>query len=201
MLLTAGPAGLAAAHGQGWLQVGELLLAFALSSVVGLEREFRGKSAGVRTQSIVGTASALMMLVSKYGFGDVVASGLVNLDPSRVAAQIVSGVGFLGGEWFLFWYLFTHHHRGNARSERIRLYTDHLIFERRDAKGAVVVERLQPYWLNVILERAEEPDNALYLRSHGRSILIGDFLSPDERRDLARELKDVLGRHRRPAYS
>ena len=99
MYLADGPAsvaGLAAANGQGWKQVGELLLAFALSSVVGLEREFRGKSAGVRTQSIVGTASALMMLVSKYGFGDVVATGLVNLDPSRVAAQIVSGVGFLG---------------------------------------------------------------------------------------------------------
>jgi uncharacterized membrane protein len=109
--------------------------------------------------------------------------------------------GFLGGEWFLFWYLFTRHHRGNARSERIRLYADHLIFERRDAKGAVVVERLQPYWLNVILERADEPDNALYLRSHGRSIEIGDFLSPDERRDLARELKDVLDRQRRPAYA
>jgi putative Mg2+ transporter-C (MgtC) family protein len=72
------------------------MLAFALSSIVGLEREFRGKSAGVRTHCIVGTASALMMLVSKYGFGDVVAVGLVNLDPSRVAAQIVSGVGFLG---------------------------------------------------------------------------------------------------------
>lgn len=109
--------------------------------------------------------------------------------------------GFLGGEWFLFWYLFTHHHRGNARSERIRLYADHLVFERRDAKGAVVVERLQPYWLNVILERPEEPDNALYLRSHGRSIRVGDFLSPDERRDLARELRQVLDRHRRPAFS
>ena len=109
--------------------------------------------------------------------------------------------GFLGGEWFLFWYLFTRHHRGNARSERIRLYADHLIFERRDAKGAVVVERLQPYWLNVILERADAQDNALYLRSHGRSIPVGDFLSPDERRDLARELKDVLDRHRRPEYA
>jgi uncharacterized membrane protein len=109
--------------------------------------------------------------------------------------------GFLGGEWFLFWYLFTHHHRGNARSERIRLYADHLVFERRDAKGAVVVERLQPYWLNVILERPDEPDNALYLRSHGRSIRVGDFLSPDERRDLARELRQVLDRHRRPAFS
>lgn len=109
--------------------------------------------------------------------------------------------GFLGGEWLLFWYLFTRHHRGNARSERIRLYADHLVLERRDAKGAVVTEQLQPYWLNVILERADEPDNALFLRSHGRSFEIGAFLSPEERRDLARELQDVLDRHRRPAYA
>ena len=91
-----GAVGVAAAHGQGWVQVGELLLAFALSSVVGLEREFRGKPAGIRTQSIVGTASALILLVSKYGFADVLTPGSVVLDPSRVAAQIVSGVGFLG---------------------------------------------------------------------------------------------------------
>jgi putative Mg2+ transporter-C (MgtC) family protein len=89
-------AGLAAAHGQGWRQVGELLLGFALSSLVGLERQIRGKSAGLRTQSIVGTTSALIVLVSKYGFADVLASNQVILDPSRVAAQIVSGIGFLG---------------------------------------------------------------------------------------------------------
>src|SRR5689334_5494419 len=66
------------------------------SSVVGLERQLRGKSAGLRTQAIVGTASALILLVSKYGFADVLAPGRVVLDPSRVAAQIVSGIGFLG---------------------------------------------------------------------------------------------------------
>jgi putative Mg2+ transporter-C (MgtC) family protein len=86
----------AAGHGQGWRQVGELLLAFGLSSVIGLERQFRGKSAGLRTQAIVGTASALILLVSKYGFSDVLSPGTVILDPSRVAAQIVSGIGFLG---------------------------------------------------------------------------------------------------------
>jgi putative Mg2+ transporter-C (MgtC) family protein len=86
----------AAAHGQGWRQVGELLLAFSLSSVIGLEREFRGKSAGLRTQAIVGTTAALMLLVSKYGFADVLSNDRVVLDPSRVAAQIVSGIGFLG---------------------------------------------------------------------------------------------------------
>lgn len=81
--------------GQGFVQVGELLLAFALSSLVGLERQLRGKSAGIRTQAIVGTSSALFFLVSKYGFSDVLASHVV-VDPSRVAAQIVSGIGFLG---------------------------------------------------------------------------------------------------------
>jgi putative Mg2+ transporter-C (MgtC) family protein len=82
-------------QGQGWDQVGALLLAFVLSSLIGLERQLRGKSAGLRTQSIVGTTSALMLLVGAYGFQDVL-SDSVRLDPSRVAAQIVSGVGFLG---------------------------------------------------------------------------------------------------------
>ncbi|MEU6559788.1 MgtC/SapB family protein [Nocardia nova] len=86
----------AATHGQGVQQFGELLLAFALSSVIGVERQFRGKSAGLRTQTIVGTASALFLIVSKYGFGDVLVSDSVELDPSRVAAQVVSGIGFLG---------------------------------------------------------------------------------------------------------
>jgi len=88
--------GIAAAHGQGLKQVGELLIAFGLSSIVGLERHLRGKSAGLRTQAIVGTASALFLMVSKYGFGDVISPGQVLLDPSRVAGQVVSGVGFLG---------------------------------------------------------------------------------------------------------
>ena len=83
-------------NGQGWLQIGELLLAFLLSSLIGFERQLRGKSAGLRTQSIVGTTSALLLLVSKYGFTDVLIPGQIELDPSRVAAQIVSGVGFLG---------------------------------------------------------------------------------------------------------
>ncbi len=82
--------------GQGWRQFGELALAFALSSVIGLERQYRGKSAGLRTQAIVGTTAALVLLVSKFGFSDVLGADSVVLDPSRVAAQIVSGIGFLG---------------------------------------------------------------------------------------------------------
>ena len=86
----------AAGHGQGWKQIGELMLAFGLSSLIGLERELRRRSAGLRTQTLVGTTAALMILISKYGFGDVLADEHVSFDPSRVAAQIVSGVGFLG---------------------------------------------------------------------------------------------------------
>ena len=78
------------------MQAGELALAFVLSSLIGLEREVRQKNAGLRTHALVGTASALIVLVSKYGFTDVLGEH-VTLDPSRVAAQIVSGIGFIGG--------------------------------------------------------------------------------------------------------
>lgn len=82
-------------HDQGWEQVGLLAAAAALSAIIGFEREWRSKSAGLRTHAIVGVASALFVEVSKFGFGDVIGDG-VQLDPSRVAAQIVTGVGFLG---------------------------------------------------------------------------------------------------------
>ncbi len=88
--------------GQGTRQIIELFAAFALTSLIGMEREIQGKSAGVRTQTIVGTAAALILLVSKYGFSDVLLDGLVVVDPSRVAAQIVSGIGFLGAGIIIF---------------------------------------------------------------------------------------------------
>jgi putative Mg2+ transporter-C (MgtC) family protein len=72
-------------------------LAFVLSVLIGLEREIRQKSAGLRTYTIVGFASCLILLISKYGFTDILEQNRVVLDPSRVAAQIVSGIGFIGG--------------------------------------------------------------------------------------------------------
>jgi len=83
--------------GQGWTQVVELVTALVLSSLIGLERELGHKSAGLRTHALVGVGAALFMLVSKYGFTDVLVRGKVILDPSRVAAQIVTGIGFIGG--------------------------------------------------------------------------------------------------------
>jgi putative Mg2+ transporter-C (MgtC) family protein len=81
---------------EGWRQAAELGLALLLSATIGLEREIRQKSAGLRTHTLVGVGAALFMLVSKYGFMDVLTTGRIVLDPSRVAAQVVSGIGFLG---------------------------------------------------------------------------------------------------------
>jgi putative Mg2+ transporter-C (MgtC) family protein len=87
---------LATANIEGWRQISELGMALVLSAAIGLEREIRQKSAGLRTHTLVGVGAALFMLISKYGFNDVFKPGEVVLDPSRMAAQIVSGVGFLG---------------------------------------------------------------------------------------------------------
>ncbi|MFS4095139.1 MgtC/SapB family protein [Streptomyces sp. AF1A] len=78
-------------------QLAELGLALLLSSLIGWEREAQQKSAGLRTHTLVGIASALMMEVSQYGFTVVLGLQNVSFDPSRVAAQIVSGIGFIGG--------------------------------------------------------------------------------------------------------
>ncbi len=72
-----------------------LLLAFVLCALIGLERQFRQKAAGFRTHVLVGTGAAAFTLVSAFGFSTVLSDEVV-LDPSRIAAQIVSGIGFLG---------------------------------------------------------------------------------------------------------
>lgn len=72
-----------------------LLVAFALCSAIGIERQVQQKAAGFRTHVLVGTGAAGFTLVSAFGFSTVLGQD-VNLDPSRIAAQIVSGIGFLG---------------------------------------------------------------------------------------------------------
>ena len=72
------------------------VLAAVCGSILGLERERRAKAAGIRTYTIVAISSALMMIVSKYGFFDVIAIDGASVDVSRVAAGVVSAIGFLG---------------------------------------------------------------------------------------------------------
>lgn len=74
-----------------------LLLSAALGALVGLERSKRQKEAGIRTHCIIACTSALFMILSKYAFIDVAAvDGLRGADPARIAAQVVSGISFLG---------------------------------------------------------------------------------------------------------
>lgn len=75
-----------------------LLLSAALGALVGLERSKRQKEAGVRTHCIIACTSALFMILSKYAFVDTAigADGLRGADPARIAAQVVSGISFLG---------------------------------------------------------------------------------------------------------
>ena len=76
--------------------VGRLGLALVLSAAIGLERELRQKSAGLRTYTLVGLGAALFSIAGAYGFQDELGAGGVPRDPSRVAAQVVSGIGFIG---------------------------------------------------------------------------------------------------------
>lgn len=73
-----------------------IALAGLLGGLIGLERQLRAKEAGLRTHILVGIGSAMFMIVSKYGFEDILLESHVALDPSRIAAQVVSGMGFLG---------------------------------------------------------------------------------------------------------
>lgn len=73
-----------------------ILLAGICGGIIGYERKSRNKEAGIRTHLIVASGAALIMIVSKYGFSDILGDKGIALDPSRIAVQIVTGVGFLG---------------------------------------------------------------------------------------------------------
>ena len=73
-----------------------ILLAGCLGLLIGIEREYRAKEAGHRTHFLVALGSSLLMIISQYGFDDVLSQGNSSYDPSRIAAQVVTGIGFIG---------------------------------------------------------------------------------------------------------
>lgn len=79
-----------------WVYVVRIGVAVICGAAIGLERSRRQKEAGIRTHIIVSIGAALMMIVSKYGFFDVVGLDGVSLDASRIAANIITGISFLG---------------------------------------------------------------------------------------------------------
>jgi len=88
---------LSAAPTLAWPHVlARLSVAAGLGGAVGFEREWRERQAGLRTHLVVCVGAALFTLVSAYGFADVIEQGGATVDPTRIAAQIVTGIGFLG---------------------------------------------------------------------------------------------------------
>ena len=79
-----------------------IFVAALLGGFIGLEREYREKAAGLRTHFLVALGSALFMIISAYGFSSALVSSEHRLDVSRVAAQVVSGIGFIGAGTIIF---------------------------------------------------------------------------------------------------
>lgn len=79
-----------------------IFIAALLGGAIGFEREYRSKEAGFRTHFLVGLGSGLFMVLSLHGFDDFVGIQGIQRDPSRIAAQVVSGIGFIGAGTIIF---------------------------------------------------------------------------------------------------
>jgi uncharacterized membrane protein len=125
-------------------------------------------------------------------------------------ALTVGGVFFFAGAWPIFGffgldilliYLFF---RANYRSgqvyERVRLTDQALEVERGDHRGRHSLESLPPHWLQVLMDDPPRHESQVRLASHGRTLVVGAFLTPEERLDFDHALKDALHRLRNPVY-
>jgi uncharacterized membrane protein len=101
---------------------------------------------------------------------------------------------FFGLDVLLVYVAFRLSYRQARRREALRLTEESLTVERIDPRGERRSWRFQPFWLRVVLEEKDEHSNRLVLASHGRSLVVGSFLGPAERRDVARGLTDALAR-------
>ena len=104
--------------------------------------------------------------------------------------------GFFGLDVALVWLAFRLSYRSARRSETLRLAGDAFTVERIDIYGARRTWRFQPFWLRVVLEERIDESNRLLLSSHGRSLVIADFLGAPMRRELAAALRAALSRWR-----
>lgn len=126
---------------------------------------------------------------------------------------LISGVSFVSGMYFvlkgawpvtgyfgldvlLIYLAFKASYRSARLYETVKLTEDELIVERVSPSGRRARWTFQPYWLRVEMDDPPEHASQLVLTSHGRSLVIGSFLSPDERFEVAEGLKDALQRSR-----
>jgi uncharacterized membrane protein len=105
-------------------------------------------------------------------------------------------IGFFGLDVALLYLAFRASYRSARQCERVRLTEQDLTVERISVRGERRGWRFEPAWLRVVLEETDEDRNALHLTSHGRTLTVGSFLGPNERRSFADVLKDALMRWR-----
>jgi uncharacterized membrane protein len=105
-------------------------------------------------------------------------------------------IGFFGLDVALVYLAFRLNYRSARQSETIRLAGDSLTVERVSVRGERRLWRFQPFWVRVILEERADESNRLLVTSHGRSLVIGDFVPPVTRRELALAIRAALARWR-----
>ncbi len=153
-------------------------------------------------------------------FFDAVLTPHRSLSPAGfwVVMALVSGVSFVSGMFFvlkgawpvtgyfgldvlLIYFAFRANYRSARLYETIKLTADALVVERVRPSGRRQRWKFQPYWLRVEMDDPPAHDSQLTLTSHGRCLAIGAFLTPDERLDLAKSLKEALRRCRHAAQA
>ena len=131
----------------------------------------------------------LMVLIGLVGFGAGTAFMLIGAWPV---------VGFLGLDVLLIYLAFKVNYRSGRMHESVRLTEDTLTVIRVNARGRIQRWQFQPYWLRVNIDNPPRHDSQLTLSSHGRSLIVGSFLTPSERLAFAQALKEALHRLHEP---
>ena len=101
--------------------------------------------------------------------------------------------GFFGLDILLLYLAFRLSYRSGRLRETIRVTADEVVVRRIAPNGRTTEWRFNPYWLRVALDDPVEHESQIRLTSHGRSIIVGHFLAPEERASLAKALRDALG--------
>ena len=129
----------------------------------------------------------------------MLALGLISLTAGIgfVAIGAWPVIGFFGVDVALVYVAFRLSYRSARQSETLRLAGDAFTVERVSVRGERRSWRFQPFWLRVVIEERSDASNRLLVASHGRSLVIGDFVPPTTRRDLAVTITEALVRWRK----
>jgi uncharacterized membrane protein len=101
--------------------------------------------------------------------------------------------GFMGLDVVILWLCFRRSYADGRAHETVQLGPNDLVVRKVDRFGRAREWRLEPSWLQVVMDDPPQHESALILRSHGRELVIGSFLTPDERLDFAHALRRALG--------